>query len=93
MTEVELTPDLSNCIEAVARKHYQQVVQGPMSSGEMSDEVKAKMEILRLFLEGADFRKLRAESEPHLLQGKKVTFVISAEHGMAKYEMHIRSPR
>ena len=88
-----MIPNLSNCIETVAKRHYQEIVQGPMSSGEMSEEVKAKMEILRLFLEQADFRKLRAESEPHLLQGKKVAFVISAEQGKARYEVRIRPPR
>jgi hypothetical protein len=87
MTEIELVPDLSNCIETVAKKEYQETVQSLMSSGEVSDEIKAKMEILRLFLEGTDFRKLRAECEAHLVQGKRVTFVVHLEDGKAEYEM------
>jgi hypothetical protein len=88
MIEVELVPDLSNCIETVAKRKYQKTVQSLMSSKEVSDELKEKMEILRLFLEGTDFRKLRAESEAHLVQGKRVTFVIHLKDGKAKYEMH-----
>jgi hypothetical protein len=88
MIEIELVPDLSHCIEAVAKREYEETVQSLMSSGEASDGTKAKMEILRIFLEQTDFRKLRAESEAHLVQGKRVTFVIQLEDGKAKYEMH-----
>jgi hypothetical protein len=88
MIEVELVPDLSNCIETVAKREYQETVQSLMSSEDVRDEMKAKMEILRLFLERADFRKLRAESEAHLVQGKRVTFIIHLEDGKAEYEMH-----
>jgi hypothetical protein len=91
MIEVELVPDLSECIETVARREYQQTVQSLMSSEQVSDEIKAKMETLRIFLEQTDFRKLRAESEAHLVQGKSVTVVIHLENGKAEYEMHASS--
>jgi hypothetical protein len=93
MTEVELVPDLCNCIETVAKARYQEIVQGLMSSGEMGDTAKASMEVLRLFLVGADFRRLRAESEAYLLQGKRVTFVIRAQHRKVEYEIHTSTPR
>ncbi len=88
MIEIELVPDLSNCIETIAKREYKETAQSLMSSGEVSDEIKAKVEILRLFLEGTDFRKLRAESEAHLVQGKRVTFVIHLADSKAQYEMH-----
>jgi len=87
MTEVELVPDLSSCIETVAKREYEETLQSLMSPEEVGDEIKAKIEILRIFLEETDFRKLRAESEAHLTQGKRVAFVIHLEDGKAKCEM------
>lgn len=93
MIEVELVPDLSNCIETIAKREYQETVQRLMSSEEVSDELKEKAEILRLFIEAADFRKLRAQSEAHLVQGRRVAFVIHLESGKAKYEMRTSLPK
>jgi hypothetical protein len=88
MIEIELAPDLSDCIETVAKREYQETVQSLMSSEDVSDEIKAKMEILRIFLQETDFRKLRAESEAHLVQGKRVTLVIHLENGKVEHKMY-----
>ena len=48
-----------------------------------------KLELLRLFLESADFNKLRSESEKHLLEGKGVKFILYLEKGTPKYEMKV----
>ncbi len=53
------------------------------------NELAEKAEILRLFLESADFNKLRAESEKHLLAGRKVKFLVHLERGQPKYEMQV----
>jgi len=45
--------------------------------------------MLRLFIESADFNKLRSESEKHLLEGKRVKFILHLEEGKPKYEMKI----
>jgi hypothetical protein len=45
--------------------------------------------ILKAFLEQADFNKLRAESSPHMSEGKKVTFTVWRENGKAKWEMTV----
>jgi hypothetical protein len=87
---IELVPDLSNCIETVAKREYQKTVNSLLSNDEVNDELKEKMEILRLFLEGTDFRKLRSESEEYLVRGKRVTFKIYLESGKIQYEMHSR---
>ena len=48
-----------------------------------------KFETLRLFLESADFNKLRSESEKHLIEGKKVKFIVHLEKGKPEYEMKV----
>ena len=48
-------------------------------------ELQEKTEALRLFLEKMDFRKLRAESEKHLVNGRKVIFTIYLEDGVPVY--------
>ena len=52
-----------------------------MVSTENSKELTEKLELLGLFLESADFTKLRAESEKWLLQGRSVKFILSLENG------------
>ena len=44
---------------------------------------------MRLFLESADFNRLRSESEKHLVAGKTVKFVLYLDKGEPKYEMEI----
>jgi hypothetical protein len=87
MLKLELVPDLNHCIETVAKKEYNETVNRLLSSEDTSDELKNKAEILRLFLETADFKKLRAESEPRLLQGDQVSFIVYLQDGVLKYEM------
>jgi hypothetical protein len=91
MLKIELVPDLDHCIETVAKKEYNEAVHQLLSEKTASDELKEKEEILRLFLETADFKKLRAESEPHLLQGEQVRFIIHLKDGVAKYDMNIQT--
>ena len=52
-------------------------------------EPEEKAEILRLFLESADFKQLRSESERRLVEGKKVLFAVYLEKGALKYEMRV----
>ena len=89
MSVIELLPDLSNCIETVAKREYNDVTRTLMTVASPDEIVKEKAEVLRLFLETADFRKLRAESEKHLLNGETVKFVVSLEDGKLMYEMQV----
>ncbi len=82
-----MAPDLSHCIETVAKKEYRETVQRLLSAEELGDKCEEKAKILRLFLQVADFRKLRAESEAHLLQGERIRFMVYLEDGMVKYDM------
>ena len=70
-TYIELEPELDACVETQAKRRYNQIVSELLNKGE-EKELAEKLEILRLFLESADFNKLRSESERHLLEGRKV---------------------
>ena len=48
-----------------------------------------ELEILRLFLEAADFGKLRRESEEHLAEKRGVKFIVRLEAGKPQYEMKV----
>ena len=87
MFRVELVADQSHCIETVANKEYQETVKKLLAAEEVSDKLKDRAEILRLFLQTADFRKLRAQSEARLLQGEKVRFLVYLEDGIVKCDM------
>ena len=89
MRQIELVPDLSSCIETVARREHERTAQELLSTERPSEELMERAETLRLFLETADLRGLRAESEKHLLEGRKVAFVISVRNGNAYHEMQV----
>ena len=89
MLQIELLPDASHCIETVAKREYEETVKQLLVVGETSKELQEKLEILRLFLETMDFRKLRAESEKHITEGRKVKFVVYLEDGVPKHDMRV----
>ena len=75
-------------METQAKRQYQQMLSELLKKGE-EGELAEKLEILRLFLESADFNRLRSESEKHLLEGKRVKFILYLEEGKPKHEMKI----
>lgn len=87
MVQIELIPDLSHCIETVARKVYESLIRNYLRTGGSDSESGAKIELLRTFLESADFRKLRSKSEKYLLQGYSVKFLLYREKGKVKYKL------
>jgi hypothetical protein len=89
MVMIELVPDLSQCIETVAKREYRNTVQILLSTEAASEEIRERAEILRLFLEAADFKKLRAESERYLIDGRQVRFTIYTQGNVSKYEMQV----
>jgi hypothetical protein len=84
---IELIPSLSHCIETTARQEYWNSVNQYMESGREDKKLEEKIEVLKAFLESVDFRKLRSQSEKHLMQGKQVKFVIHWKEGKPNYEM------
>lgn len=89
MHQVELIPELTHCIETVAKNEYRETLRQLLAASEETEELEEKVEFLRIFLETMDFNKLRRESEKHLLQGRKVTFVVYRGGGIAKYDLRV----
>ena len=58
-----------------------------LTPGQGNKELEEKSEILRLFLETADFKQLRAESEKRLTEGRMIRFIVYLENGAPQYEM------
>ena len=70
--EIILEPDLSRCIETTAREEFGRSMR-LLLEGEGRPGLAERTDLLRLFLETADFDELRRLSEPLLAQGRKVT--------------------
>ena len=87
MVQVELIPDLAHCIETVAKREYENLVRSYLQAGEGDTEFEEKVELLRSFLESADFKKLRRESEEYLLNGERIKFILYKEEGETKYRL------
>ena len=87
MVEMELIPDLSHCIETVARREHDRLVRDYFRAGEGDAEFEEKVELIRSFLQSADFRKLRRESEGYLLKGENIKFILYREEGKTKYRL------
>jgi len=87
MNQIELVPDLSHCIETVARREYENLAKTYLRADKGDSEFGEKIELLLSFLESADFRELRKQSESYLLKGQKIKFILCRERGKAKYKM------
>jgi hypothetical protein len=87
MSQIELVPDLSHCIETVARKEHEKLVKSYLQAGKGGSKLRENIELLRSFLESADFRELRKQSEGYLLKGQKIKFILHRERGKTKYKM------
>ncbi len=90
MLKIELVPDLEHCVETLARKKQAELTRILLENEAGDEETGEKLEILRLFLETADFKKLRAESERHLAEGKSVRFTVYLEDGVPGCQMQLK---
>jgi len=91
MVRIELFPDLSHCIETVAKKEHANILKQLLTPGKVNNELEEKLEILRIFIGTADFKKLRSQYEKQLMECREVRFVVYLEDGASKYEMQIAS--
>jgi len=87
MLEVELVPTLSQCIETVAKRRHEETVRQLLTSGKHNRKLLQTAALLKNFLETADFKKLRAESEALLTKGQKVKFILRFDSGNLTFEM------
>jgi len=83
-TRIELVPNLEHCVQTRAKQEYAATMSRIMS-GDDSPGLEPRLELLKAFLEEADFGRLRRESEEHLTQGRKVKFVLSRSAGPGKW--------
>lgn len=88
LTRVTLRPDLSRCIETTARQEFERSLR-LLLEGKGRAALAERAELLRLFLETADFSELRRLSEPPLMEGRTVTFTLYREAGKARYRMRV----
>lgn len=84
---IELVPSLSHCIETVAKEEFREAVDQCLRTSEPDAALEERVETLRLFLETADFRALRQESESYLTQGRPVRFILWREGKAVGYRM------
>ncbi|MFC1873254.1 hypothetical protein ACFLW3_00360 [Chloroflexota bacterium] len=84
---IEIEPELSACVETKSKRLYEQTLKELLNN---DDETLAeKLQILKLFLESADFSQLRRQSEKPLVAGKKVRFILPLAGGKPEYEMKV----
>ncbi len=89
MVRIELIPTLEHCIETTARQEFSRSAAEYMKRGEEDGEFEERIELLKMFLEASDFKKLRSESEKHLTEGRTVKYILYKEKGKLKYEMRL----
>ena len=89
MIQVQLVPTLSSCIETTAKREYWQTVNDYIQGGALDEKVAGRIELLKAFLESADFRELRKESERYLIEDKKVKFLLSLAEGKLECELEV----
>jgi hypothetical protein len=87
MDSIELFPSIGHCIETTAREEFWNSANQYMKSGQKDKKLEERIELLKAFLESADFGKLRSQSERYLVKGKRVKFVICWKEGNLSYEM------
>jgi hypothetical protein len=89
MMEIKLEPSLSHCIETVAKREYERALKLLLSEEQEDMQLEQKLELLRLFLESADFSQLRSRCHKFLVEGKRVTFTLSSTNGAPEYDIEI----
>jgi len=87
MVPIELKPNLSSCIETLSKKEYERTLNLLLKKGPIDEGLGERLEVLRLFLESADFGYLRSQYEGHLTEGRKVTFLIYPEERKVSYKL------
>lgn len=85
--ELTLEPDLSHCIETVAKAQYERVLAILLRADDVDRSLEKELELLRLFLESADFGTLRSRCDDFLLAGKRVRVHLTSTEGVPEYDI------
>jgi hypothetical protein len=89
MTRIELSPTVEECIETMARRRFHRLTESILRGEKPENKTVQEIELLRQFLETADFARLRAESEKELHNGRRVTFQVFQTHGGVTHRMQV----
>jgi hypothetical protein len=89
MPVMELYPTLEYCIETTARIEFDRITAHCLNGGTIDADTEARIQILRDFLETADFRTLRQESAFWLIVGEKVRFTLTDNGENLSYRMEV----
>lgn len=87
--ELRLEPSTSSCIETVAKREYERVLSLLLKGEQVDKKLEEELELLKLFLESADFGKLRRLSEEHLIRGKRVEFILRWIDSIFSYKIEV----
>jgi hypothetical protein len=90
MMEIRLEPSLSSCIETVAKAEYERVLSLLLKGKQEDHQLEEELELLRVFLESADFSRLRGLSEKFLLDGRRVEFILRSTKAEPQYEIEVK---
>jgi len=89
MTTIVLIPTLGHCIETTAKMEFNRLTGIYLDLGKEDADIEAKLELLRDFLETADFRSLRQESSFYLIVGETVKFIITDKDDTLTFRMEV----
>lgn len=89
MTNIELYPTLEHCIETTAKMEFNRLAGHYLDLGREDTEIEIKLQLLRDFLETADFPSLRQESSFYLIVGETVKFIITDKDDALTYRMEV----
>ncbi|HOD75101.1 MAG TPA: hypothetical protein PKJ17_03675 [Syntrophorhabdaceae bacterium] len=89
MMEIKLEPSLTHCIETTAKREYERVLGQLLKGKEEDSQLAEELELLRIFLESADFGQLRSRCDDSLTAGKGVEARLTSSSSAPGYEIEI----
>jgi hypothetical protein len=87
--EIRLEPSITCCIEKTAKREYERILSLLLKVEKADTNLEEEFELLRVFLESADFGKLRSHSEDVLNKGGRVEFILRSVDSVTPYEIEI----
>lgn len=87
--EIRLEPTVAICIETTAQREYKRVLNALLKEDQEDRRLEEELELLKLFLESADFGHLRSISEKVLLEGRRVECILKSSKNSPGYELEV----
>jgi len=78
-----------HCVETMAKNEYERVLGLLMKNNQEDSQLEARLELLRHFLESADFGTLRSRCDEFLLNGRRVIVKVTSVNKPPGYEIEI----